>query len=154
MFMEPLHNASHTNGNVTVYIHCLHLSSWTPTDEPGLLQSHKVIQCFCFSSVREPAATPKPSKRLTIVAECRWRSDADRDRMLKKLCEAMAQDRLNEPFWFRRYLVSPVSQTVEESNGERCIQYKIHISQPKLGRQKPEQQQDGQTGTKPRREVV
>ena len=127
-----------------------------------------------FSSVSEPvqpapsnppqsppaAPTPKPSKRLTILAECRWECDADREHMLKKLCEAMAQDRLHKPFWFRKYLVSPISQTVEGSGGDRCIQYKIHISQPRLEREEPaaprkqqKQQQGSEEGTKPQQQV-
>ncbi|XP_071354656.1 MAX dimerization protein MGA a isoform X2 [Trachinotus anak] len=81
--------------------------------------------------------TPKPSKRLIILAECKWASDADRNHVLKKLCEAMAHDRLDGPFWIRKYLISPISQTVEESGGDRCIQYRIHISSPRLELEKP-----------------
>ncbi|XP_044023006.1 LOW QUALITY PROTEIN: MAX dimerization protein MGA a [Siniperca chuatsi] len=81
--------------------------------------------------------TPKPSKRLIILAECKWPSDADRNHVLKKLCEAMALDRLDEPFWIRKYLISPISQTVEESGADSCIQYKIHISRPQLEQGKP-----------------
>lgn len=80
---------------------------------------------------------PKPSKRLIILAECKWTSDADRSHVLKKLCEMMAQDQLDEPFWIKNYLISPISQTVEESDTDRCIQYKIHISRPKLEQEKP-----------------
>lgn len=80
---------------------------------------------------------PKPSKRLIILAECTWASDGDRNRVLKKLCEAMARDGLDEPFWIKKYLISPISQTVEESGADRCIQYKIHISRPKLERENP-----------------
>ncbi|XP_056248740.1 MAX dimerization protein MGA a isoform X5 [Seriola aureovittata] len=84
-----------------------------------------------------PEPTPKPSKRLIILAECKWVSDADRNYVLKKLCEAMAQDRLDGPFWIRKYLISPISQTVEQSGADHCIQYKIHISRPRVERESP-----------------
>ncbi|XP_067335658.1 MAX dimerization protein MGA a isoform X2 [Channa argus] len=94
---------------------------------------------------------PKLSKRLIILAECKWASDADRNHVLKTLCEAMAQDRLANPFWIKKYLISPLSQTVEENSTQRCIQYKIHISTPKVEREKPAApakppQQRGQEG--------
>ncbi|XP_041809644.1 MAX dimerization protein MGA a isoform X4 [Chelmon rostratus] len=80
---------------------------------------------------------PKPSKRLIIFAECKWLSDSDRSHVLKRLCERMAWDQLDRPFWIRNYLISPIGQTVEESGTHRCIQYKIHISRPKLEAEKP-----------------
>ncbi|XP_022621822.1 MAX gene-associated protein [Seriola dumerili] len=90
------------------------------------------------SATSPPAEpTPKPSKRLIILAECKWVSDADRNYVLKKLCEAMAQDRLDGPFWIRKYLISPISQTVEQSGADHCIQYKIHISRPRVERESP-----------------
>ncbi|XP_070776873.1 MAX dimerization protein MGA a [Enoplosus armatus] len=116
-----------------------------------LLCVWKLVQVLCFLSAGEPVQTapsdralsppaeptPKPSKRLIILAECTWLSDADRNHVLKKLCEAMARDQLDQPFWIRKYLISPVSQTVEESGTDSCIQYKIHISRPNLEREKP-----------------
>uniref|UniRef100_A0A3Q1JX18 T-box domain-containing protein n=1 Tax=Anabas testudineus TaxID=64144 RepID=A0A3Q1JX18_ANATE len=84
---------------------------------------------------------PKPSKRLIILAECKWESDADRNHVLKTLCEAMAQDRLGDPFWIKKYLISPLTQTVEENGTDHCIQYKIHISTPKVEREKPPETQ-------------
>ncbi|XP_076605255.1 MAX dimerization protein MGA a isoform X2 [Chaetodon auriga] len=115
-----------------------------------------------FSSVHSPPSDqppsppaeppPKPSKRLIILAESKWASDSDRSHVLKKLCERMAWDQLDKPFWIKNYLISPISQTVEESGTDRCIQYKIHISRPKLEQETPaapvkpqrktEQQQD------------
>ncbi|XP_045918360.1 MAX dimerization protein MGA a isoform X2 [Micropterus dolomieu] len=86
-----------------------------------------------------PPAEPKPSKRLIILAECKWLSDADRNHVLKKLCEAMAMDQLNRPFWIRKYLISPISQTQEESGADSCIQYKIHISRPQQDQEQPAQ---------------
>ncbi|XP_068456296.1 MAX dimerization protein MGA a [Clinocottus analis] len=88
---------------------------------------------------RPPACPlePKPSKRLTIVAECEWVRDGDRIRVLKKLCQAMAQDRLDQPFWIKDYLISPISQNEEDGAADRCIHYKMHISRPPLERQKP-----------------
>nr|XP_061837702.1 MAX dimerization protein MGA a isoform X2 [Nerophis lumbriciformis] len=77
----------------------------------------------------EPAATPsKPSRRLTILTECGWKLDADRDYVLKKLCEAMARHSLDKPFWARKYHICPISQTVEGSGAGRCIHYKVLIS--------------------------
>lgn len=73
---------------------------------------------------------PKPSKRLIIVAECKWASKADRSFVLKDLCERMAWDQLEKPFWIKKYMINPVGQTVEESSTGRCIQYKIHITRP------------------------
>ncbi|XP_069008865.1 MAX dimerization protein MGA a isoform X1 [Embiotoca jacksoni] len=79
---------------------------------------------------------PKPSRRLVILADCKWVSDADRSHVLKKLCEAMAQDKLDRPFWLKKYLISPISQNVEGSGLDRCIQYKIHISRPEVKQEK------------------
>ncbi|XP_039992476.1 MAX dimerization protein MGA a isoform X3 [Xiphias gladius] len=116
-------------------------SSSSPADEPAQPAPSDQPP----SPPSEP--NPKPSKRLIILAECKWASDADRNHVLKKLCEAMAQDRLDDPFWIRKYLISPISQTVEESGSDRCIQYKIHISRPRVEREKaaapPKPQQQG-----------
>ena len=83
--------------------------------------------------------SPKPSKRLIILAECKWAGEADRNQVLKELCERMAWDQLDEPFWIKKYLISPMGQTVEGTgtSSNRCIQYKIHISMPKLEPEKP-----------------
>lgn len=80
---------------------------------------------------------PKPSKRLIILAECMWASDNDRNLVLKELCERMACDQLDKPFWVRQYFISPVAQTAEGSGTDCCIQYKIHISTPKLEPENP-----------------
>ncbi|KAI4792109.1 hypothetical protein KUCAC02_033606, partial [Chaenocephalus aceratus] len=87
----------------------------------------------------QPAPSPptKPSKRLIIVAECQWVKEGDRNMVLRTLCEAMARDNLEKPFWIKDYLVSPVSTSLEESEGERCIQFKMHISRPKLTKEEP-----------------
>ncbi len=111
----------------------------------------KMIEVFGLSSVRERAQQPpsvrpvsppaepppKPSKRLIILAECKWQSDSERGLVLKELCERMAFDLLDKPFWIKSLLISPVGQTVEESGTNSCIQYKIHISRPKVEREKP-----------------
>ncbi|KAM8916660.1 MAX dimerization protein MGA a isoform 2-T8 [Spinachia spinachia] len=73
---------------------------------------------------------PKPSKRLTIMAECKWAKVGDRNLVLKMLCEAMAEDHLDQPLWIRDYLVNPISHTVEDGAANRCIHYKMHISRP------------------------
>lgn len=49
----------------------------------------------------------------------------------------MACDQLDKPFWVRQYFISPVAQTTEGGGAECCIQYKIHISTPKLEPEKP-----------------
>ncbi|XP_059209138.1 MAX dimerization protein MGA a isoform X4 [Centropristis striata] len=82
-----------------------------------------------------PEPTPKPSKRLIVLAECKWASD--RDLVLTRICEEMAQDRLTGPFWVKDYLISPISQTVEGSGADRCVQYKIHISRPRMEQEEP-----------------
>ncbi|KAM9355023.1 MAX dimerization protein MGA a [Pholidichthys leucotaenia] len=77
-----------------------------------------------------PSSPPKPSKRLVILAEVMWASDGDRNHVLKKLCEAMAQDRLDGKFWIRKYLISPISQRVDGGVNGCCIEYRVHISRP------------------------
>lgn len=49
----------------------------------------------------------------------------------------MAYDQLDQPFWIKKYLISPMGQTVEGSGTDQCIQYRIHISMPKLEPEKP-----------------
>ncbi|XP_032403340.1 MAX dimerization protein MGA a isoform X1 [Xiphophorus hellerii] len=82
------------------------------------------------------ALRSKPSKRLMILADCKWVNDSDRSYVLKKLCEAMAQDQLDRPFWIKNYLITPIDETVDETNGNRCIEYKVQISTPILDRKK------------------
>lgn len=71
------------------------------------------------------------------MAECVWTSDAVRSHVLKQLCERMACDQLDQPFWVQQYLISPVGQTVEGSGADSCIQYKIHISRSNVQPEKP-----------------
>lgn len=66
------------------------------------------------------------------MAECVWTSDAIRSHVLKELCERMACDQLDQPFWVQQYLVSPIGQTVEGSGADSCIQYQIHISRSNM----------------------
>ncbi|XP_068195672.1 MAX dimerization protein MGA a isoform X2 [Antennarius striatus] len=85
----------------------------------------------------EPPSTdleslPKPSKRLIVHAECKWTSDPNQSNMLKELCERMARDELDKPFWISKYLIRPVQRMEEEDGENGCIQYKIHISTPNL----------------------
>ncbi|XP_034722316.1 ribosomal biogenesis protein LAS1L-like, partial [Etheostoma cragini] len=49
----------------------------------------------------------------------------------------MAQDRLGKAFWIQDYLISPLTQTMEQSGADCCIQYRMHISRPRLEREKP-----------------
>ncbi|KAM6968584.1 MAX dimerization protein MGA a [Tautogolabrus adspersus] len=86
------------------------------------------------SSVQSPSSciesTPKPSKRLIILTEGKWGSAADRSKVLKHLCERMAQDQLNQSFWLGGYRITPISQTAEGGGADSCIQYRVHISIP------------------------
>ncbi|KAM4625363.1 MAX dimerization protein MGA a [Polymixia lowei] len=72
---------------------------------------------------------PTPSKRLVIIADCRWSSSVVQTYVLKKICEAMAQDLLNNSFWVKNYFITPLCQ---ERMGDGCIYYKVHISEGKL----------------------
>lgn len=107
------------------------------------------MESFSRSSAADagesPSASPpsssealrsKPSKRLMILADCKWVNDSDRSYVLKKLCEAMAQDQLDRPFWIKNYLITPIDETVDETSGNRCIEYKVQISTPILDRKK------------------
>ncbi|MEQ2236554.1 hypothetical protein ILYODFUR_013983, partial [Ilyodon furcidens] len=79
---------------------------------------------------------PCPSKRLLILADCKWGNDNERSYVLKKLCEAMALEQLGKPFWIKKYLITPIEETVDESGANKCIQYKVQISTPNLEREK------------------
>uniref|UniRef100_A0A3Q2NZJ3 Uncharacterized LOC105918904 n=1 Tax=Fundulus heteroclitus TaxID=8078 RepID=A0A3Q2NZJ3_FUNHE len=79
---------------------------------------------------------PQPSKRLSILADCTWESDSQRSSVLKKLCEAMALDQLDRPFWIKHFLITPTEETVEESTPNKCIHYRVQISTPFLGKEK------------------
>nr|XP_043874058.1 MAX gene-associated protein-like [Solea senegalensis] len=101
-------------------------------------------------------SNPKPSKRLILLSECKWASDADRNHVLKRLCEMMAQDRLDLPFWVREYLISPISQNVEDNDGSRCVQYKVHIGRPRPDQEDPKEppQQDQKTEPPPEQDLL
>ncbi|KAK5607674.1 hypothetical protein CRENBAI_024035 [Crenichthys baileyi] len=79
---------------------------------------------------------PYPSKRLLILADCKWGNDNERSYVLKKLCEAMALEQLGKPFWIKKYLITPIEETVDENRANKCIQYKVQISTPSLEREK------------------
>ncbi|CAJ1074947.1 MAX gene-associated protein-like isoform X4 [Xyrichtys novacula] len=104
-------------------------SSAPPTAGPD--QSVPSVQ----SAGSEP--TPKPSKRLIILAEGKWGGAADRGQVLTHLCERMARDQLDEPFWVLGYHIVPISQTSEGTGPDQCIQYRVHISRPEPGSVKP-----------------
>ncbi|CAB1331183.1 unnamed protein product [Coregonus sp. 'balchen'] len=80
------------------------------------------------SSSHGPQYT-EPSKRLEIMSECKWRSLADRNFVLRIVCEHMAQDHLTNPFWVKGYLIKPLSQTLRNDGESRSVHYKVHISQ-------------------------
>lgn len=111
--------------------------------QPGFPDHHSAGTSPLPSSPGEPQVEtpeeppPKPSKRLIILAECVWASDNDRSLVLKELCERMACDQLDKPFWVRQYFISPVAQTAEGGGTDCCIQYKIHISTPKVEPENP-----------------
>lgn len=56
--------------------------------------------------------------------------------MLKKLSKAVAQDELNQPFWVRKYFISPMDRTVQGSGADQCIHYRVRITTPKRERKK------------------
>lgn len=82
------------------------------------------------SPEEEPA--PRPSKRLTVLTQCVWKDEAERSRVLKVLCQRMALNRLDSPFWVGRHLIRPAGSHVEgdSDSGNFCINYKIHVSAP------------------------
>lgn len=125
-------------------------SSPPPVDEP--IQPTPISQ----PPSPPPEIPTKPSKRLIILAECKWESDANRNHILMKLCEAMAQNQLDNPFWIGKYLITPISHTVDENGTGHCIQYKIYISTPKVGWEKPalpqKPQQERQIDMNPHRQ--
>ncbi|KAM6973248.1 MAX dimerization protein MGA a [Aplochiton taeniatus] len=77
-----------------------------------------------------PELPAEPSKRLEIMTGCKWRNTADRNSVLRVVCERMAQNRLNSPFWVNNYLIKPLSQSVRGDGESYCIYHKVHISQP------------------------
>ncbi|XP_026164161.1 MAX dimerization protein MGA a isoform X2 [Mastacembelus armatus] len=114
-----------------------------------------------LSSRPESPPSKLPSKRLIILAQCQWASDTDRNHVLKKICEAMAQDQMHDSFWIKKYFIKLISRTVEESGTDRCIQYKIHISTLNAEQEKPaspvkphEQQSDKKQPQDPLRQAI
>uniref|UniRef100_A0A8C7R4P2 MAX dimerization protein MGA a n=1 Tax=Oncorhynchus mykiss TaxID=8022 RepID=A0A8C7R4P2_ONCMY len=108
----------------------------TPVYLPHLpLQEEPSVVSLNSSSMSEKSLSchrPKytePSKRLEIMSKCKWRSLADRNLVLRIVCEHMAKDHLRNPFWVKGYLIKPVSQTLR-NDGESCsTHYKVLISQ-------------------------
>ncbi|XP_024292797.1 MAX dimerization protein MGA a isoform X2 [Oncorhynchus tshawytscha] len=107
------------------------------TNRPEDIDNHcKPIDSSPVSPSRKSEKSPshssqytEPCKRLEIVSECKWRSLADRNLVLRIVCEHMAQDHLTNPFWVKGYLIKPVSQNLR-NDGESCsVHYKVHISQ-------------------------
>lgn len=82
------------------------------------------------SPEEDPA--PRPSKRLTVLTQCVWTDETERSRVLKVLCQRMALNRLDRPFWVGRHLIRPAGRHVEgeRDSGNCCINYKIHVSAP------------------------
>ncbi|XP_056152271.1 MAX gene-associated protein-like [Lampris incognitus] len=77
-----------------------------------------------------------PSKRLLIMAECRWKNSADRNLVLQQVCEAMAKDQLQKPFKIKGYHITPLCQYMEPEEKNVCV-YKVRISGPNPGRNTP-----------------
>lgn len=83
----------------------------------------------------EEDPAPRPSKRLTVLTQCVWTDEAERSRVLKVLCQRMALNRLDRPFWVGRHLIRPASRHVESESGSAdCVHYKIHVSAPERRR--------------------
>ncbi|KAL6477721.1 hypothetical protein MHYP_G00135560 [Metynnis hypsauchen] len=78
-----------------------------------------------------PPVLSGPTKRLEIVSKCKWATAGSRNVVLRVVCEHMAQDRLNHPFWVGKYQIQPISTTVQETDEGSTITYKVSISQPK-----------------------
>ncbi|XP_036448521.1 LOW QUALITY PROTEIN: MAX dimerization protein MGA a [Colossoma macropomum] len=78
-----------------------------------------------------PPVLSGPTKRLEIVSKCKWATAGSRNVVLRVVCEHMAQDRLNHPFWVGKYHIQPISTTVQETDEGSTITYKVSISQPK-----------------------
>ncbi|KAL7873166.1 hypothetical protein AOLI_G00122370 [Acnodon oligacanthus] len=78
-----------------------------------------------------PPVLSGPTKRLEIVSKCKWATAGSRNVVLRVVCERMAQDRLNHPFWVGKYQIQPISTTVQETDEGSTITYKVSISQPK-----------------------
>ncbi|XP_076834789.1 MAX dimerization protein MGA a isoform X2 [Brachyhypopomus gauderio] len=79
-----------------------------------------------------PPTLSGPTKRLEIVSKCKWATAGSRNIVLRVVCDHMAQDRLNNPFWIGKYRIQPVSRTVQEQEEGSTIMYKVVISQPHL----------------------
>lgn len=96
------------------------------TEEPTPGQEH--------TPEEDPA--PRPSKRLTVLTQCVWTNEAERSRVLKVLCQRMALNRLDRPFWVGRHLIRPATRHVEGESGSAdcCVHYKIHVSAPERRR--------------------
>ncbi|XP_067312032.1 MAX dimerization protein MGA a isoform X3 [Pseudorasbora parva] len=71
-----------------------------------------------------------PAKRLEIISECSWTSTDIRNYIMRIVCEHMAQDRLKHPFWIGKYLIEPVSKTLQETEDGFVDTYKVTISRP------------------------
>uniref|UniRef100_A0A8C6L288 T-box domain-containing protein n=1 Tax=Nothobranchius furzeri TaxID=105023 RepID=A0A8C6L288_NOTFU len=85
-------------------------------------------------STQNPPAerTPKPARRLFIMADCKWDCNEDRSLVLKKLCRLMAREQLDKWFWFKKYLISPINKTLVKTGFRPYIQYTVQVSAPSL----------------------
>ncbi|KAJ8291136.1 hypothetical protein GJAV_G00021790 [Gymnothorax javanicus] len=80
-----------------------------------------------------------PSKVLEIVSECKWTRRSDQSHVLRLVCEAMAQNRLSEPFRIGSYQVRLLSERRKKAGEGFSVTYKVSISQP----DGPGDQEDG-----------
>uniref|UniRef100_A0AAV2JI96 MAX gene-associated protein n=1 Tax=Knipowitschia caucasica TaxID=637954 RepID=A0AAV2JI96_KNICA len=83
------------------------------------------------SALTSSIATSPLSKRLVLLANCKWQNEGDRVSVLKVLCEALTLGTLERPFWIGPYFVSPFSPTQVQKNGKMCAEVRVHISTPK-----------------------
>uniref|UniRef100_A0A4W4E8Q0 T-box domain-containing protein n=1 Tax=Electrophorus electricus TaxID=8005 RepID=A0A4W4E8Q0_ELEEL len=89
-----------------------------------------------------PPSLLGPTKRLEIVSRCKWATAGSRNIVLSVVCEHMAQDRLNSPFWIGKYRIEPVTKTVQETEEGSTITYKVVISEPHLVDSKVRKEED------------
>nr|XP_054597873.1 MAX dimerization protein MGA a isoform X4 [Nothobranchius furzeri] len=104
------------------------------SDSPSSTKKAQQDQGSLVKSTQNPPAerTPKPARRLFIMADCKWDCNEDRSLVLKKLCRLMAREQLDKWFWFKKYLISPINKTLVKTGFRPYIQYTVQVSAPSL----------------------
>ncbi|KAJ8353574.1 hypothetical protein SKAU_G00211410 [Synaphobranchus kaupii] len=109
---DPYHNFPDSTPGKAGVLHTEGVAAKTPKE--SALSSPKTV----------------PSKVLEIVSECKWAKKSDQNRVLRVVCEHMAQNRLSHPFWIGPYYIQPLSQTCRREGQGQSVTYKVCISQP------------------------